>query len=94
VGRFQRLVYDTGQVTADRIQIHGVFQSRREPGHHLAGIVPGPVEPPVHSQLHPSPQRVEQRRGGQCGGSHRHRAVARQYARIVPGTLPLTAAGA
>jgi len=39
---FQRLLYDTGQVIADRIQVHRVFQPDRERGHHLVRVIPGP----------------------------------------------------
>src|SRR5579864_976736 len=47
VGGFQGLVHDTGQVSPDRVQVHGVFQPGRERGHSLVGVVAGPVEPPV-----------------------------------------------
>jgi hypothetical protein len=69
-------VHDSGQVVTDRIQIHGVLQPRREPGHHLVRVIPGPVEPAVHCPLHPPPHRVEQRRGSQRGSGHRHYSVA------------------
>ena len=75
MGGFQGLVDDTGQVIADGIQVHSVFQARRERGHGLVGVIPGPVEPPVHPGLYPPPQRIEQRRRSQRGGGHRHRGV-------------------
>jgi hypothetical protein len=72
VGRFQRLLYDTGQVVADGIQVRHVFQAGCERGHGLVGVVAGPVEPAVHHVLHPQPQRVEQgrRSQGRCGHGH------------------------
>ena len=68
-------MHDTGQVIADRVQVDRVFQAGRECGYRLVGVIPGPVEPPVHGLLHPPPQRIEQRRRGQRGGGHRHRRV-------------------
>ena len=78
VGRFQGVLHDTGQVIADRVQVHRVFQPGRERGHGLVRVVPGPVEPAVHRPLHPVSQRAEQRRGGQRGHGHRHRGMDRQ----------------
>jgi hypothetical protein len=43
VGGFQGLVHDAGQVIADRVQGDRVFQSARERGHSLVGVIPGPV---------------------------------------------------
>jgi hypothetical protein len=60
-------------------RVHRVFQAAGERGHGLVGVVARPVEPAVHRVLHPSPQRVEQRRRGQRGGGHRHRAVEPQH---------------
>ena len=65
VGGFQGLVHGTGQVIADRVQVHGVLQPGGERGHGLVGVISGPVEPPVHRPLHPPPQRIEQCRRGQ-----------------------------
>jgi hypothetical protein len=55
VGRFQGLVHGPGQVIADRVEVDRVFQPRRERGHGLVGVIPGPVEAPVHHTLHPPP---------------------------------------
>jgi hypothetical protein len=48
-------MHGTGQVVEDRVQVHGVLQTGGERGHGLAGVIPGPVEPPVHRPLHPVP---------------------------------------
>ena len=58
VGGFQGTVDDTGQVGLDRVQVDSVLQPRRERGHGLVGVIPGPVEPPVHGPLQAAPQRV------------------------------------
>ena len=55
-------MHDTGQVITDRVQVDPVLQPRRERGHGLVGVIPGPVEPPVYHLLHPPPERVEQGR--------------------------------
>jgi len=61
----QGLLYDRGQVIADRVQVYGVFEPCCERGRGLVGVVAGAVEPAVHHVLHPQPQRVEQGRRGQ-----------------------------
>ena len=69
----ERGVHHVGQLIADRAQVHGVLQPRRESGDDLVGIVPGPVEPPVDHPLHPPAQRVEQRRDDQRRARHHDR---------------------
>ena len=66
VGGFQGLRHDAGQVIPDRVKVDGVLQAGRERGHRLVGVVPGPVEPPVHGALDAVAQRVEQRRNHEC----------------------------
>jgi len=78
VGGRQGVLHGNSQVIADRIQVHGVFQPGRERGHHLVGVVPGPVEATIHPELDPVPQRIEQRRRYQRGGGHGHRGLERQ----------------
>jgi ABC-2 type transport system permease protein len=73
VGRLQRGVYRARQLVADGAQFHGVLQAGRERGHDLVGVVPGPVEPPVHHPLHPAAQRMEQCRDHQRRAGHYHR---------------------
>ncbi len=60
VGGFQGLRHDAGQVIPDRVTVDGVLQAGRERGHRLVGVVPGPVESPVHGALDAMAQRVEQ----------------------------------
>jgi Virulence factor BrkB len=55
----------TGQVGLHGIQVHCVLQPCGERGHHLVGVIPGPVEPAVHDPLYPPAERAEQRRGSQ-----------------------------
>ena len=50
MGGLQGLLHDTGQVISDRVQVDRVFQPGRERGHGLVGVIPGPVEPPVHDR--------------------------------------------
>ena len=63
VGGLEGAVDDGGQVGADGIEVHGVFEVRSEGGDGLVGIVAGPVEPPVHGVLDAPAQRAEQGRG-------------------------------
>ena len=55
LGGLQGTGYDAGQVVAHRVQVNRVFQPGRKCGDSLVGVVPGPVEPPVHRALHPVP---------------------------------------
>jgi len=75
---FQGVVHGCGQVIPDCIQVRGVFQAGRECGDGLVGVVPVTVEPPVHHPLHPPPQWIEKRHGGQRGCGHRYRGAERQ----------------
>ena len=52
VGGLQGAMNDAGPGGLDRVPVHGVLQPGGERGHHLVGIVAGPVEPPVHPPLH------------------------------------------
>ena len=67
MGGLQGLLHDAGQVISDRVQVNRVFQPGRERGDGLVGVIPGPVEPPVHDLLHTPPYRVEQRGRSQPG---------------------------
>jgi ABC-2 type transport system permease protein len=77
VGGLERGVYRARELVADGAQLHGVLQAGRERGDDLVGVVPGPVEPPVHHALHPAAQRVEQRRDHQRRARHHDRRVGR-----------------
>ena len=99
MGGLQCAVDHAGQVCLHGVQVHGVLQSGRERGHGLVGVVPGPVESPVHHLLHPPPQRTEQRRGGQRGAGHRDRSVEPEHlggqqhqAAYTPTSRPVTIA--
>jgi hypothetical protein len=99
VGRFQGQVHRTGQVTADRVQVHSLLQPRRKCGYHLVCVIPGSVEPPVYPELDPPSQRVEQRRGGQCGSGHGGRGMEPEHfgrqqhqPRVHPISRPVTMA--
>ncbi|MGH3254169.1 MAG: hypothetical protein ACRDOU_02000 [Streptosporangiaceae bacterium] len=64
MGGLQGALHDGGQVVVDGVEVHGVLQTVRERGHGPLGVVPGPVEAPVHDPLDASAERGEQRRGG------------------------------
>jgi len=55
VSGFQDALHHPRQVVLDGVQVHRVLQPDRERGYGLVGVVAGPVEPPVHSTLDPSP---------------------------------------
>jgi hypothetical protein len=73
------MMHDTGQVIPDSVEVDGIFQSGRERGHGLVGVIPGPVEPPVHGPLYPPPHRIEQRRHGQGRPGDRHRDMGPEH---------------
>jgi ABC-2 type transport system permease protein len=73
MGGLERGIHDVGELVADGAQVHGVLQAGRERGDDLVGVVPGPVEPPVHHALHPAAQRMEQRRDHQGRARHHDR---------------------
>ena len=80
-------LYDTGQVIADRIQVHRV--------HHRAAnavtscpLITGPVGPPVHRWLRPPPQRIEQSCRPQCGRRHGDRGRGTPSTSVASRTRP------
>jgi len=54
---FQCPLDRAGQVGLHGVQVYGVLQLGGEHGHHLVGVITGPVEPPVHGILHPEAER-------------------------------------
>ena len=55
VSGFQDALHHPRQVVLDGVQVHRVLQPDRERGYGLVGVIAGPVEPPVHGTLDPSP---------------------------------------
>jgi dihydrofolate reductase len=72
----ERAKHRVGQIALHGAEIHGLPGPGGEGRDDRLGVVPGPVEPPVHGALHPAPQRVEQRGHHERGGRHRDRGVA------------------
>jgi hypothetical protein len=66
---FQGEVDGSGQVIADRVHVDRVLEPRRERDYRLVSVVPRPVEAPVYGTLDAPPERIEQGRSGQRGGS-------------------------
>jgi len=75
----ERLVDRGDEIALHGVEVHGLAQPGGEYRHDRLGVVAGPVEPAVDCPLHPAAQRVEQRRGGQRGGRHRHRCLERVH---------------
>jgi len=80
VGRFQGLVHDGGQIVPDRVQVHSIFQPRRESGYGLVGVIPATVDGSARVARHQSSPSSARRRNHLAGESVVPRVQRRKLA--------------
>ena len=66
------VVADVQQVGPDCLEVHFVSQGAGEGVDGAVRVVPRPVEATVHRELHPTTDRLEERRDRESGARHGH----------------------